>query len=182
VIVCAYPNLIVWGCEAPLKQGEFNMKRVFVSAIVAAGLVASASTAFSGEAEDKAVKARQSLMQLFSFNLGQLGAMVKGDMPYDEAKAKAAAMNLQAAANMDQSAMWPAGTSLEEAGMEGKTWAKKAAWDTFPEVANKHKALVEASAKMADAAGGGVDAIKGAIGGVGGSCKGCHENFRAPKK
>ncbi len=35
---------------------------------------------------------------------------------------------------------------------------------------------------MADAAGGGVDAIKTAIGGVGGSCKGCHEDFRAPKK
>jgi len=158
------------------------MKRMIVAATVAAGLMAGAGVAMSGEAEDKAIKARQAVMQLYSFNLGKLGAMVKGEMDYDAAQAKLAADNLVKAASIGQDAMWPEGTAMEDAGMEGKTWAKKAAWDTYPEVANKHKALQEAAAKMADAAGGGVDAIKTAIGGVGGSCKGCHEDFRAPKK
>jgi hypothetical protein len=31
-------------------------------------------------------------------------------------------------------------------------------------------------------AGNGLDAMKGAMGGLGGGCKGCHEKFRAPKK
>ena len=158
------------------------MKRMIVAAMVAAGIVAGTGVAVSGEAEDKAIKARQSVMQLYSFNLGKLGAMVKGEMDYDADQAKIAADNLVAAASIRQDAMWPEGTAMTDAGMEGKTWAKKAAWDTYPEVANKHKALQEAAAKMADAAGGGVDAIKAAIGGVGGSCKGCHDDFRAPKQ
>jgi cytochrome c556 len=158
------------------------MKRVLVSAVVAAGMMAGASGAISGEAEDKAIKARQAVMQLLSFNLGKLGAMVKGDMAYDADQAKLAANNLKAVAHIRQDAMWPKGTAMEEPGMQGKTWAKKAAWDTYPEVTKKHEALVAAADKMAEAAGGGVDAIKGAIGAVGGSCKGCHENFRAPKK
>ncbi len=158
------------------------MKRMIVAAMIAAGVTAGAGVAVSGEAEDKAIKARQSVMQLLSFNLGKLGAMVKGDMAYDADQAMIAANNLKAVASIRQDAMWPQGTAMEDAGMEGKTWAKKAAWDTYPEVANKHKALVAAADKMAEAAGGGVDAIKGAIGAVGASCKGCHEDFRAPKK
>lgn len=158
------------------------MKRVLVSAVVAAGLVVGAGTAISGEAEDKAIKARQAVMQLLSFNLGKLGAMVKGDMAYDADQARLAANNLKAVAGIRQDAMWPKGTAMEEPGRQGKTWAKKSAWDTYPEVAKKHEALVAAADKMAAAAGGGVDAIKGAIGAVGGSCKGCHENFRAPRK
>lgn len=157
------------------------MKRMIVAAMVAAGIVAGTGVAVSGEAEDKAIKARQSVMQLYSFNLGKLGAMVKGEMEYDAAQAKIAADNLVAAASIRQDAMWPEGTAMEDAGMEGKTWAKKAAWDTFPEVSKKHEALVAAADKMAEAAGGGVDAIKAAIGAVGASCKGCHENFRASK-
>jgi cytochrome c556 len=158
------------------------MKHMIVAAMIAAGVTAGAGVAVSGEAEDKAIKARQSVMQLLSFNLGKLGAMVKGDMAYDAEQAMIAANNLKAVASIRQDAMWPQGSAMEDAGMEGKTWAKKAAWDTYPEVANKHKALVEAADRMAEAAGGGVDAIKGAIGAVGASCKGCHENFRAPKK
>jgi len=158
------------------------MKRVLVSAVVAAAMMAGASVAMSGETEDKAIKARQSVMQLLSFNLGILGAMVKGDMEYDAGQATIAANNLKAVASVRQDAMWPQGSDMEDDGMKGKTWAKKAAWDTYPEVTKKHEALVAAADKMADAAGGGVDAVKGAIGAVGGACKGCHDNFRAPRE
>ena len=158
------------------------MKRVFVTAIVAAGLAAGATSAFSGEAEDKAIKARQSMMQLLAFNLGSLGAMVKGEMEYDAEKAGKYAADLKAVAALSQTGMWPEGTAMEDEGMKGKTWAKKDAWTTYPEVTKKNEALVEATAKMAEAAGGGVDAMKGAIGAVGASCKGCHESFRAPKE
>ena len=157
------------------------MKKVLVSAVIAAGLMAGAGTAMSGEAEDKAIKARQAVMQLLAFNLGKLGAMVKGDMAYDAKQAQMAADNLKAVASIRQDAMWPMGTAMEDSGMQGKTWAKKAAWDTYPAVVKKHEAMVMAADKMAAAAGGGVDAVKGAIGAVGGSCKGCHEDFRAPR-
>ena len=52
---------------------------------------------------DKAIKARQAMFQLYSFNIGILGAMAKGEREYDADVAREAAENLQAAANLGQS-------------------------------------------------------------------------------
>ena len=146
-----------------------------------AALVAGSSAAISGEAEERAVKARQALMQVYAFNLGQLGAMVKGEMEYNADLAKASADNLVKATTMNGMAMWPKGSSMDDEGMAGKTWAKADIWADGSDVGEKAKALREAAAQMAEVAGNGLDAVKGAMGGVGGGCKGCHEKFRAPK-
>ena len=146
-----------------------------------AALVAGATAAISGEAEERAVKARQALMQVYAFNLGQLGAMVKGEMEYNADLAKASADNLVKASTMNGMAMWPKGSSMDDEGMAGKTWAKADIWADGSGVGEKAKALREAAAQMAEVAGNGLDAVKGAMGGVGGGCKGCHEKFRAPK-
>ena len=146
-----------------------------------AALMAGATAAISGEAEERAVKARQALMQVYAFNLGQLGAMVKGEMEYNAVLAKASADNLVKATTMNGMAMWPKGSSMDDEGMAGKTWAKADIWADGSDVGEKAKALREAAAQMAEVAGNGLDAVKGAMGGVGGGCKGCHEKFRAPK-
>ena len=146
-----------------------------------AAMVAGATAAISGEAEERAVKARQALMQVYAFNLGQLGAMVKGEMEYNADLAKASADNLVKATTMNGMAMWPKGSSMDDEGMAGKTWAKADIWADGSDVGEKAKALREAAAQMAEVAGNGLDAVKGAMGGVGGGCKGCHEKFRAPK-
>jgi cytochrome c556 len=146
-----------------------------------AALMAGATAAISGEAEERAVKARQALMQVYAFNLGQLGAMVKGEMEYNADLAKASADNLVKATTMNGMAMWPKGSSMDDEGMAGKTWAKADIWADGSDVGEKAKALREAAAQMAEVAGNGLDAVKGAMGGVGGGCKGCHEKFRAPK-
>ncbi len=146
-----------------------------------AALVAGSSAAISGEAEERAVKARQALMQVYAFNLGQLGAMVKGEMEYNADLAKASADNLVKATTMNGMAMWPKGSSMDDEGMAGKTWAKADIWADGSDVGEKAKAMREAAAQMAEVAGNGLDAVKGAMGGVGGGCKGCHEKFRAPK-
>lgn len=147
----------------------------------AACIAMLSTTAFANGKFDNAIKAREATMTLYSFNLGMLGAMLKGDVEYDAKLAQALANNLKAAAEMDQSALWPQGSSSTDAEYVGKTRALVKAWETYPEVANKHKALVQAAADMASAAGTGVDGIKANIGAVGGACQGCHEAFRAPK-
>jgi cytochrome c556 len=144
-------------------------------------LMAGATATISGEAEERAVKARQALMQVYAFNLAQLGAMVKGEMEYNADLAKASADNLVKATTMNGMAMWPKGSSMDDEGMAGKTWAKADIWADGSDVGEKAKALREAAAQMAEVAGNGLDAVKGAMGGVGGGCKGCHEKFRAPK-
>lgn len=129
----------------------------------------------------KQIQARQSFMQVYAFNLGLLGAMAKGEADYDAKLAGAAANNLLAAAKMDNSAMWPAGSDAGADGLKDKTRAKTKIWSSFPEVGEKHQALTDALTTMAAEAGNGLDAVRANIGAVGDGCKGCHEPFRAPK-
>lgn len=148
------------------------------SLLLAASVLAPAS---AGDF-DWQIKARQSFMQLYAFNLGILGAMAKGEMDYNADLAKASADNLVAAAKMNNMAMWPQGSDMETAGNEKLTWAKAVIWSSFPEVGAKHQALTDAAVKMAAEAGNGVDAIRANIGAVGAGCSGCHDSFRAPKE
>jgi cytochrome c556 len=124
------------------------------------------------------INARQSVMTLYGYNLGLLGAMAKGTMPYDAKIAKEAAQNLLSVSQMKNSTMWPAGSDLDAPGLANKTGAKANMWSSFPEVGEKHQALTENLTKMSLVAGDGVDAIRTNIGSVGKACKGCHEQFR----
>jgi cytochrome c556 len=129
----------------------------------------------------KAVEARQGFMKVVSFNLGPLGAMAKGEMDYDAELAANNAKNLHALSVMNNGAMWPAGSDNAALG-EDVTRALPAAWASDSKVGEKHKAWIDASAQLAAVAGDGLDALKGAVGTVGKSCGGCHDDYRAEKK
>ena len=124
------------------------------------------------------INARQSVMTLYGYNLGLLGAMAKGSMPYDAKIAKEAAENLLSISRMKNSTMWPAGSDMDAPGLANKTGAKANMWSSFPEVGEKHQTLSENLTTMSVVAGDGVDAIRANIGSVGKACKGCHEQFR----
>jgi len=130
---------------------------------------------------DKAIKARQAMFQIYGFNTSILGDMAKGDMPYDAEIAAEAAANLNAAANLGQSQMWPPGSDSATEG-NATNRALPAIWENYPEVVEKGDALKEAAAAMAAVAGDGLGALQGAMGDVGASCKGCHDDFRAERK
>ena len=150
--------------------------------IAAATASTAAVTAFAADGpHDKAIKARQSMFQLYNFNTGILGAMAKGKIPYDAAIATEAATNLSAVANLGQSQFWPAGSDNETDG-NARTRALPAIWETFPAIVEKADALKAAAADLVPAAGAGLESLQGAMGAVGESCKGCHTDFRAKKK
>lgn len=130
---------------------------------------------------DKAIKARQAMFQLYSFNIGILSAMAKGKRDYDADVAREAAENLQAAANLGQSQFWPQGSDSATDG-NARTRALPEIWSTFPAITEKADALKTASAALVPVAGNGLEALQGAMGDVGASCKGCHDDFRAEKK
>ncbi|MAG97859.1 MAG: cytochrome C554 [Rhodospirillaceae bacterium] len=129
---------------------------------------------------DKAVAARQAVMKLRSFYLGQIGAMAKAKMPYDAKKAQGAANSLLALESLDSSAMWVPGSGADKLG--DKTRAKPEIWSTYPDVATKAKALKSALANLVKVAGTGLDGLRSGIGDVGKSCGGCHKPFRTDKK
>jgi cytochrome c556 len=148
---------------------------IFAGTAIACCLAVNAS---ANEAMEKAVKARQGLFQVYAFNLGQLGAMAKGAVDYDAEAAQTAADNLMAAVSIKGGAMWPQGSD-NTGPMKGKTRAKPEGWTTWPEISKRQEDMVTAVTALQPAAGQGLDALKGAIGDVGKSCKACHEDFRA---
>jgi cytochrome c556 len=156
------------------------MKRSIVTILstLALGLVTFVTYAQSDYAFQSQIEARQSFMRVYAFNLGQLGAMAKGDTPYDAEKASAAAENLLASANMKNGAMWPGGSDTDAPGLAGRTRAKAIIWSSFPEVGEKHQALTDALTEMVAVAGDGLDAVSSNMRAVGNGCKGCHESFR----
>ncbi len=154
--------------------------RYTVVAAFAAMFALTAALADEHQFADE-IEARQSLMQVYRFNLGVLGAMAKGDREYDAELAAAAAGNLLAVANMKNSAMWPAGSDEDGEGLAEHTAAKAENWSNYPLVMEKQKAMRAALETMAAEAGNGLDAVRANIGAVGKGCKGCHEDFRASR-
>jgi cytochrome c556 len=145
-------------------------------------LLSSAATVIADDGpHDKAIKARQAMFQTYAFSTGLLGAMAKEEIPYDAEIAMEAAANLEAAANFGQSQFWPQGSDNETEG-NAKNRALPVIWETFPDIVEKADQLKEAAAAMAAVAGDGLDALQGAMGDVGGSCKACHDDFRASRK
>lgn len=149
--------------------------RTIILAAVAAPVFLT--PAIAQDATSAAVKARQSHMQLYAFNLGILGGMARGNMDYDADTAQAAADNMLALASMAQGSYWPQGSDSDS--VEGSR-ALPALWADFPGVMQKGgeaKAAIEALAMVA---GDGLEAVQGALGPVGAACGACHQAYRVP--
>lgn len=150
-----------------------------VAGLIAAGAIGT--TAIGDGHADKAmlaaVDARQAQMSLYAFNIGLLGGMAKGDIEYDATAASAAASNLAALSKLDQSRLWPPGSDNAALG-DDVTEALPAIWSADSKIGEDAMAMVEAAAAMQEAAGGGLDSLRGAMGPLGKSCGACHENYR----
>jgi cytochrome c556 len=105
-------------------------------------------------------------------HFGTIGGMVNDKIPFD---AKAASVNADLVATVSHLPFdgFVAGTDT------GETKAKPEVWkdaDKFKAAATK---MQDAVAKLATVAkGGDKGAIKAAFGDAGGTCKGCHDDFR----
>ncbi len=153
----------------------------YKSFTLVAALTALAGTGFAGghsaSPEDKAMKARQSHMQLYSFNLGVLGGMAQDKSPYDAQSASIAAANLAALAAVNQAGYWVEGT---DSSVEGSR-AKPEIWTDMAGLEQDMADLANASTALAAVAGDGLDALKAAFGPVGKACGDCHDAYRAPR-
>jgi cytochrome c556 len=143
------------------------------------GLGLAATSFAAQDANEKAIKARQGEMQLRAFNAGPLFGMAKGQVEYDAALAGKLAGNLKLLLDLDNGRAW-AGGSHNEA-YPGKTTALPKIWDTYPEISEYGKKYKQAVTELAAVAGTGLDALKPAVGELGKSCKGCHDEFREKK-
>jgi len=122
--------------------------------------------------------ARKAHMKLLKWNISKLGGMAKGAIPYDAEKAAAAAADLKAVAHLDMRDAWPEGS--DSASYE-KSRALPKIWENMEDFGKKFMDMQAAADAMAEAAGQGPDAMKAALGNLGGTCKACHKEYRKPK-
>lgn len=160
-----------------MKQGMLAIGGTLVAAVLATSAIGDSH---ADKAIAATVKARQSQMTLNSFNIGLLGGMAKGDIEYDADAATAAARNLAALSQLDQSRLWPKGSDNVSLGADN-TRALPAIWEAGSTVGDKGMALATAAIALEQAAGGGLDALQGAMGAVGKACGDCHETYRQKK-
>jgi cytochrome c556 len=152
----------------------FRLAAAAALAVATVGLSAAAAN----PSIENAVRARKAQMQLYAFNLGVIGAMAQGNATYDAATAQSAADNLVALASLSKTIQWPAGSHV---GAAADTRALPALWENLADFATKYAALGAGAAAMQAAAGGGLDGVKAAMGGLAGACSACHQSYRQPQ-
>jgi cytochrome c556 len=125
-------------------------------------------------AQQDMVKEAQTVMKGNGKNAGALGAMIKGDKPYDQATVDAALLQFDDTAKKLPT-LFPA--SIKGMKPEGdyssspKVWEDKAGFDA--RIADFAKAVAGAKGKIKD-----VDTLKVQLGAIGKTCGGCHETYR----
>jgi cytochrome c556 len=153
-------------------------KLIALPGILALTLGLSAAVHAADDPYADQVEMRHGLMLQMATDASVLGAIVKGDAPYDAATATKAAQNIAAIASVISMVQFPKGS---ENGASSDSFAKAELWASEPDFLQKVADLNKAAADMVTAAGTSSDAIKTAMGGLGGACKACHEAYRQPE-
>lgn len=142
--------------------------------IALAALAATPAFALDAEQAQKATETRQAVLKVVGWNIGPLGAMARGLVPYD---AELVARNAQRIAWM--SGMIPDAFRADTREHTLTTEALPVIWENyarFEELAANTQASAERLAEVA--ASGDEAATKQAIGALIDDCRACHNDFR----
>lgn len=146
------------------------MKTISTLAVAALTACLSLPAAAQFAKKDDAIDYRQSALSVMGTHFGRLGAMAKGDVPFD---AKAAQENADIVVFMSKLPWAGFGQGTEGGKAKGEVWTENA---KFKDLAGKMQA--EAVKLAAAARQGDVASLKTAFGATAGSCKTCHDSFR----
>ena len=151
------------------------MKRLLVALVATLGALASLPAAAQFQKPEDAIKYRQSAMALQSAHLGRVFAMANGRVPFD---AKAANDNIEIVSMLNtrlQFAAFIEGSDKGNTRAKPEIWAENDKWN-----AAVSKSQDDVTKLVVVGKSGNLDQIKAAVGGVGQSCKACHDNYQKP--
>ncbi|MEY8880882.1 cytochrome c [Donghicola sp. XS_ASV15] len=137
---------------------------------------ALATSALAQSATDTA-KARRAFFTLIGYEMGTVGAMAQGKMDYDAEAASAAAADMVALTKYTMSDLFAPGTSSDD--VPGETRALPAIWEDMSGFQAAGEDFTAALMELNAVAGDGLDALRPAVGKLGGTCKACHDEYRA---
>lgn len=137
-------------------------------------LASEVTQATSEKHASAAIEYRQSLFQLVRSNMGPLGGMAKGALPFDERVMETNAVRLEQLADMMSDYL-----SVDTRKYDLETGAKDNLWENYSDVESKIMALKTAAQGLQAAVKeGDKSAYRGAIGKIGASCKSCHDDYK----
>lgn len=152
------------------------MKTKFLLALIATTLVAG--TAVAQVKVEDAIKFRQSGYAFMAWNMGRIKANLEGS--YNKDEVIKAANAIQAIANSGMGALYVPGSD-KGTGWEA-TRAKPAIFTDKEKVGKVAMAFNKEANEMAKVAATGDEAaVEAQFGKLGGTCKGCHDDFKAKK-
>jgi cytochrome c556 len=117
---------------------------------------------------------RQNIMKKVSDDAKVLGAMAKGEAPFDAARASAILAGWEAGGKK-YITLFPDDSKVGE-----KTRAKAEIWQNKADFEAKYADFLKAVTAV-KATTGSADAFKAAYPDIGKSCDGCHEKYRGPR-
>ncbi|HEY6135997.1 MAG TPA: cytochrome c [Rubrivivax sp.] len=151
-----------------------NLNRLAACIATVAGLAAALPAAAQFQKPEDAIKYRQSAMALQGNHLGRVFAMTSGGSPFD-AKVAAEQIELVALLNRLQFAAFTEGSDKgAPTRAKPEVWTQKDKWSAAVAKSQEDVNKLAAAGKT-----GNADQIKAAVGAVGQSCKGCHDDFRS---
>ena len=149
------------------------MYRKLLTPLLALALATPVMAHDEDSPKHKAIKYRQSAMTLIGANFKPMGAMIKGEIPFDAAVMARHAKDLGAVASIDILRGFPQDSDGKGSKAKPEIWFE---WDDFKA---KLDDMQEATAKLAQVAtGGDRDAIKAQFGKTAETCKACHKKFK----
>ncbi len=145
------------------------MKKIMIPALLIGLLNPLAAQAQFAKSED-AIKYRQATFTVIAAHFSRIGAVVKGEKPFNKEEVAANAAVVASLAHLPWQAF---GTGTEGGKSLPEIWKET---DKFKAGADKmEKAVAELNTA---AKSGNLESIKKAFGAAGQSCKACHDNYR----
>jgi cytochrome c556 len=147
------------------------MKNTYKIAIAAITTSVIAGTALAQFARpDAAIKYRKAAFTVMSTHFARIGAVAKGEVPFNKDEVAKNAAIVNAMASLPWQGFGP--------GTEGGD-ALPAVWSEESKFKSNQEKLISAAASLNSAANSGdLEAVKKATAAVGGTCKGCHDDFK----
>ena len=143
-----------------------------IAVLVVFGILIGAASAQFSKPED-AIKYRQSVMFVIAQHFGRLGAMVKGNQPYDQKTFASNAAIIETLSGLPWEAFLAPGSE------KGKTTMKSSVLKDPERFKSLSRSFESEVGKLSTAAkGNDFDAIKAQFGAVAQSCKSCHSKTR----
>lgn len=154
------------------------MKRIVAPVVLAAAAAVfggGAAVASDAKPED-VVDFRQGVYKVIGWHFGPLGAMAKGDIPFDR---DLAVKNSEIVATMSRVApdAFVAGSDV------GETRAKPEIWRDADGFRSAMERFQKEAQKLADVSkSGDFSAVRAQVGETGKACKACHDDFRKDRR